>query len=377
MRHDPKPRILMTADAVGGVWTYATSLAAGLAADGWRVQLVTMGPKPSPEQLAALPANSLISIVQTELQLEWQDPAGLDIARARTVLAGIAADFSPDVIHCNGYREASYGWRVPTLVAAHSCVQSWARACGVSTFDDEPWLTYRQNIGAGLGSATAWVAPSQAFRSVIARLYQPNKPSRVIYNGIADDAPARAAKRDVILSAGRIWDRGKNLRRLIEIADELDWPLALAGALHEPFSGGKAEPASAHYLGALARPALLDEMHRAAIFVSPARYEPFGLSVLEAASRGCALVLSDIPSFRELWDGAAVFVDPESPGALIRGLTLLCHDDAVRSHLQHLAQERSRRYALTETVRAYQDLYRSLTQTVATADASHSREMTA
>ncbi len=31
----------------------------------------------------------------------------------------------------------------------------------------------------------------------------------------------------------------------------------------------------------------------------PARYEPFGLSVLEAALSGCALVLGDIPSLRE------------------------------------------------------------------------------
>ena len=34
----------------------------------------------------------------------------------------------------------------------------------------------------------------------------------------------------------------------------------------------------------------------------PARYEPFGLSILEAALSGCALVLGDLPSLRELWD---------------------------------------------------------------------------
>ena len=44
------------------------------------------------------------------------------------------------------------------------------------------------------------------------------------------------------------------------------------------------------------------------VFVSAALYEPFGLAVLEAAQAGCALVLSDIPTFRELWDGAALFV---------------------------------------------------------------------
>ena len=33
--------------------------------------------------------------------------------------------------------------------------------------------------------------------------------------------------------------------------------------------------------------------------------------MLEAASAGCPLILGDIPTFRELWDGAAVFVAPD------------------------------------------------------------------
>src|SRR3546814_15067984 len=55
---------------------------------------------------------------------------------------------------------------------------------------------------------------------------------------------------------------------------------------------------------------------RAGIFVSPSLYEPFGLAVLEAAMSGCALLLSDIPTFRELWDGAAVFTPAGDSDAL-------------------------------------------------------------
>ncbi|MEB3829625.1 glycosyltransferase [Phormidium sp. CCY1219] len=50
---------------------------------------------------------------------------------------------------------------------------------------------------------------------------------------------------------------------------------------------------------------------RAAIYAFPARYEPFGLSVLEAALSGCALVLGDIPRLREMWGDAAVFANPD------------------------------------------------------------------
>ena len=59
---------------------------------------------------------------------------------------------------------------------------------------------------------------------------------------------------------------------------------------------------------------------RAAIYALPAHYEPFGLSILEAAMSGCALVLGDIPSLREIWGDAAVFVHPDNRDAVARCL---------------------------------------------------------
>ena len=60
-----------------------------------------------------------------------------------------------------------------------------------------------------------------------------------------------------------------------------------------------------------------------AIYALPARYEPFGLSALEAGLCGCALVLGDIPSLREVWGDAAVFVDPHDAQALAKALNCL------------------------------------------------------
>jgi glycosyltransferase involved in cell wall biosynthesis len=85
---------------------------------------------------------------------------------------------------------------------------------------------------------------------------------------------------------------------------------------------------------------------RAAIFVSTALYEPFGLAVLEAARSGCALVLSDIPNFRELWDGAAVFADAQSPSAIAGAVEDLASDPQKRLAMAAAAQKRARRYAL-------------------------------
>jgi len=70
-------------------------------------------------------------------------------------------------------------------------------------------------------------------------------------------------------------------------------------------------------------------MAGARVFASAARYEPFGLAVLEAAQAGCALVLSDIPSFRELWDGAAVFVAPGDEEGWVSALIAAQADPAL------------------------------------------------
>jgi hypothetical protein len=71
-----------------------------------------------------------LSLMETDLQLEWQDPAGANVSHARAVLGEIAHRFAPDIVHLNGFREATFQWEVPTLVVAHSCVNSWAAACG-------------------------------------------------------------------------------------------------------------------------------------------------------------------------------------------------------------------------------------------------------
>ena len=81
-------------------------------------------------------------------------------------------------------------------------------------------------------------------------------------------------------------------------------------------------------------------------------YEPFGLAVLEAAQAGCALVLSDIPTFRELWDGAAMFVPPGRRRRLAAPLEPSCAPDRPLPRSGQAARERAGRYSLARMARA-------------------------
>jgi glycosyltransferase involved in cell wall biosynthesis len=357
-------RLMMTTDTVGGVWTFAVTIARALGVVGYQVVLVTLGPRPTSAQRAMISGYPHLSLIETDLELEWQDPDGADVSHARAVLGEIAHRYAPDIVHLNGFREATFDWEVPTVVVAHSCVNSWVAACGeTQCFAAGEWTVYTSAVRAGLRAADAWVAPTSAFRDQLARQYELSATGHMIWNGVEGIAGPCEPKLQVVLGAGRVWDKAKNLSVVSSLAAAMHWSIRIAG----PSGVGTGSPSIAQngceLLGEIPHDALLREMKAASIFVSPALYEPFGLSVLEAASAGCALLLSDIPTFRELWDGAAMFFDPHHAETLAECLRLLCTDDVQRMRLQRAAAKRAKRYPLRNTVNAYCSLYGSLLET--------------
>jgi len=364
MSSPPGTRLMMTTDTVGGTWIFAATLARSLGVTGLQVLLVTLGRRPTAIQRGMIAVCTGVSLIETDLRLEWQDPSGSDLNHANAVLGAIANRFAADIVQLNSFREATFDWKVPTLVVAHSCVNSWAGACReTEAFADEGWSVYTSNVRAGLQSADAWVAPTSAFCDEIARHYGPSAKGHVIWNGVDGAGDTSEPKLPAILAAGRIWDKAKNLSVLASVSPAIDWPVRIAGPSAVEGSGLPPGKTACEFPGELSHEALLAEMQAASIFVSPALYEPFGLSVLEAASAGCSLLLSDIPTFRELWDGAALFFDPRDRQSLISCLRSLCGDDVERRRLQRAAAGRARHYPLRNTVDSYRSLYASLLAT--------------
>lgn len=353
-----QPRVMMTTDTVGGVWTFSLDLARGLAARGSEVLLAVEGPPPDPAQRRAAERIQGVAVTATGIELEWRcrrgalQPAPIGPAEAGRLTA-LAERFSADIVHVNGYRDAALAWPVPVVATAHSCVRSWWLACR----GEEPpaeWDEYGRGVRRGLAAADAVVAPTRAFARDLGRLYGPLPTLRVIRNGRDLVIPPAAARLPIVLAAGRMWDEAKNLAALEAAAKHLPWPLVVAGAPPERAT------AHVHPTGPLANDALLSLMSHAAIFAAPVRYEPFGLATLEAATAGCALVLGDIPSQRELWRDGAVFVDPDDVEALVRAVRTLAADPDRRETLRRRAQLRARKLSATAMTGAYLELYADL-----------------
>src|SRR3954452_19732808 len=121
-------RILMTADTIGGVFTYSLELARALEPRGVEFTLATMGTLLSDDQRAELSGLDNVELFESDWKLEWMGDAADDVRRAGEWLLEIEASTAPDCIHLNGYGHAALPFNAPSVVVAHSCVLSWWEA---------------------------------------------------------------------------------------------------------------------------------------------------------------------------------------------------------------------------------------------------------
>ncbi|HVI30624.1 glycosyltransferase family 4 protein [Phenylobacterium sp.] len=351
-----RPRVLMTTDAVGGVWTYSIDLAQGLARAGAETTLVVLGPSPTPDQVAQAHAVPHLTLVDTCLPLDWMASELAEVLEVGAAVRGLARGSGADIVHLNSPALAAEGgFTVPVVGACHSCLATWWGAVKDGPMPhDFRWRS--QALWQGMLACDVLVAPTAAFAEDTARAYEIPRPV-VVHNGRRPAPPALAAREAMVFTSGRLWDEGKNIAVLDRAAALIDAPLQAAGPLQGP-SGGPVVLRHAQALGRLSNDAVGRWLARAPIFASAALYEPFGLGVLEAAQAGCALVLSDIPTFRELWDGAAVFCDPESPEAFAAAFRDLLADPVHAERRGQQAKARAGRYTVEAMTAGVLDLYR-------------------
>ncbi|MBS1151656.1 MAG: glycosyl transferase family 1, partial [Myxococcaceae bacterium] len=262
-------RLLMTADAVGGVWTYALELAQALAAHEIEVLLAVMGPAPSPAQREAALRLDNVELEHLPFALEWMDQPWADVRSAGDWLLELESRWRPDVCHLNGYCHAGCAFAAPRLVVAHACVCSWWQAV-----HSEPagaaWTKYRHRVRAGLAAADTVIAPTQWMLDELQRQYGQLPRTAVIPNASNPHVYVQAERKEpFVFAAGRVWDEAKNLRALDSAARDLAWPVMIAGAHHGVPPTSYAE---SQLLGELAPAEVADWLARAGIYAMPARY---------------------------------------------------------------------------------------------------------
>ena len=369
--------VLVTADTMSGAWTYTRELVTGLVTRGVRVTLVTFGEIPLPDQTVWMDLLHGLEYRPTAFRLEWMDDAPNDLPDSSEFLLNLVREVQPDLLHLHQFCHANLPVDIPRVVMAHGDVITWTQAVQGCTPRPTRWLKwYRDTIVRGIAAADAVVAPSAWMLENLCSTYARPCREAVIYPGRNPIFfNPYVSKDDSVLSVGRLLDAGKQVFLLTQHAQPFS--VCIVGAEQTvplpriPIRADvkvSTDQSCVAIRGPQTEAQLRALYSRAAVYAATARYEPLGMSALDAAFSRCAIVANDIPSFREVWGDAALYFRTNDASSLAATLRQLDADRALRHAYADRAYTRAReRFTTKRMIDDYLELYRSLVSTNALA----------
>lgn len=273
-------------------------------------------------------------------------------------LAGAIRSIRPDVVHAHMMSSAAFAAvicrpsRIPLVTTVHN------------SFD-------RHSVLMRVGDRI--VAVSSAERELLLERGYPENRVRTVQNGSLGTARAALDGRDLgavqqpTIATLSGLHRRKGVRFAIEafarLATEFpEWHLTIIGEGPdrlelEALVGEHGLGGRVHLPGSTLTP--LPWLRQAEIFVAPSLAEPFGLSVAEARSVGCAVIGSDVGGIPEVLDGGAagMLVPPGDADALASALRLLLSDPAERGRWRRRAREGAERFSVSRMTADYDLVY--------------------
>ena len=210
--------ILVTADTLGGVWTYTRELVTGLVRRGDRVTLVSFGDIPVAAQTRWMDGLANLDYRPTAFKLEWMLDSEADMEASSQYLQAVVDESRPDLLHFSQFYYGALRCDVPRVVVAHSDVVSWWMSVHHQLPPETEWLHwYRQIVTRGLGEATTWSRPLAGCWSRSSPIMASLSLRFVIHNG---RTPALfnpyISKQETTVTLGALWDSGKNVSLLLK-----------------------------------------------------------------------------------------------------------------------------------------------------------------
>jgi glycosyltransferase involved in cell wall biosynthesis len=206
--------------------------------------------------------------------------------------------------------------------------------------------------------ASALVANSGATARRLAELYAPRARIEVVPNGV--DYPAQVPERDWSRARERVIYAGsffgwKGVQDLVTAARRLaGFRIRVLGGDQSGIARLRAElgPESAQldFAGRVPHAQVAAELQRSCIAVLPNRADPDSMftspiKLFEYMAAGCALVVSDLPSIREILDAdEAEWVAPGDSAALAAAIRALADDPARARVMAARVREKAKAY---------------------------------
>jgi len=362
--------VLVTTDTLSGVWTYTRELVTGLVSRGLCVTLVSFGEIPLPHQTSWMEHLHGLTYHPTAFRLDWMEEGQHDFNDSSAFLTALVRDLKPDLLHLNHLCYGSLAVETPRLVVAHGDVVSWWKSVHGRDPKESRWLGwYRQAVARGLSRADAVVAGTVWMLDTISACYAEPRRGSVIYNGRNPIFfNPYVSKEESVLAVGRMLDAGKQVSLLTQHNHPL--PVCIVGS-ETPAESFKTPIRADVKIAldeiriALKGPQTEAQMRnlysRASIYAATSRYEPIGLSAVEAAFSRCAIVANDIPSFREVWGNAALYFSTNDASSLAEVIRQLSANRELCREYANRAFQRARDcFTAHRMIDEYLSLYRDL-----------------
>lgn len=359
-------KLLMTTSAQSDAWTFSMELCAALRPYGVNIALAATGRSLSPAQRQQATGHFHVQLFENTGRPSAMEESWDQVEDAGSWLLELESEIQPDIIHLNDLTHGSLPWRAPVLLVVHSCVLSWWQAVKKQPPPPAQRQRYYELVKEGVQRAAMVVTPSSAMLAKLYNICGSIPEGTVIVNGRSFPGllPAPELKVPVmeplIFSSGSTWEEANNIGILARIADQIPWRICVAGEVN---LAADRTPANFRTLGLLPDDKLAYWLARASIYAAPVHYEPAGFAMLEAARAGCALVLGNVDSLRELWGDAAEYVDPDDPEDLLRTINHLIDRPQRLREMMERAWRRAQRYSSSRMAAGYMHCYRLLQET--------------
>jgi len=308
--------------------------------------------------------HSRLPTARPPVRIAWEQTAGVIAARRERL----------DVLH-SPVNVVSMGVSTPQVVTVHDLA--------FHHFPEQyPGMKQRYlkaMTRLSIRKAAAVITVSEATRRDVIDVYGAD-PERVIAvpNGVddtmrplADDEVSQFRERNrlpdrFVLFLGTLQPR-KNIEVLIRalalLADDIDWPLVIAGArgwMYDSLFALVDEldlKERVRFTGHVPAEDLVFWYNAATILIYPSRYEGFGLPLLEAMACGTAVIAANTSSLPEVVGDSGLLVEPDDVEGFTAAMRTLAGDDSYRQQLEQSGLDRAASFTWRNTARQTVDIY--------------------
>ncbi len=316
------------------------------------------------------------------IRLNWPSNFRLHVMRSRWLsflgqfeLAWVLRKLKPEVFHTPSFMVPLLS-SCPMITTIHD-LNHVVLADNYSVFHR---IYYSFVLSKKVRKAKAVITVSQFSRSEILHYFRLNPAQvRVIHNGIAEGFTTRDCLSEesrqsfldrfelpsrYILSIGNKKPHKNILRTVMAYCHgNFSLPLVLLSDF-DPAILTIAEKSGKkhliHFLRFVRSSEFAMVYAHAAVFVYPSLYEGFGFPPLEAAACGVPTVVSRKTSLPEVMGDGAIYVDPESPADIAKGIEkALSYDEEVREIVRR-GQKNSKRFRWSQVARETLAVYENI-----------------